>query len=85
MKAYDLGEPQLSSVTSVTVFVRHVATVPPDVGVGFAEDTYTVQIPEDAPPNTLIKTFTVINGRAHHQNVPLRCSISSGNTKGKFY
>ncbi|XP_039297705.1 cadherin-99C isoform X1 [Nilaparvata lugens] len=85
VKAYDLGEPQLSQLTSVTVFVRHVATVAPEVGLGFADDSYTVQVKENAPPNSLIKTFTVINSRSHHQSLPLHCSIASGNEAGLFY
>ncbi|XP_075213856.1 cadherin 99C [Lycorma delicatula] len=85
VKAYDLGEPQLSSITSVPIFIRHVATVPPEAGLGFADDSYTVQIPENAPPNSLIKTFTVINGRTHQQNLPLRCSVVSGNDDDLFY
>ncbi|KAL1465415.1 hypothetical protein WDU94_004992 [Cyamophila willieti] len=79
VKAYDLGEPQLSSVMSLPIFVRHVATVPPDVGLAFADDSYTIQIAENAVANTLVKTLNVINNRVHSQVVPLRCSLSSGN------
>jgi len=40
-----MGEPQLSSVTTVPVYVRHVATVPPEIGLGFAKNTaYTLTI-----------------------------------------
>lgn len=85
VKAYDLGEPQLSSITSVPIFIRHVATVAPEAGLGFADDSYTVQIPENTLPHSLIKTFTVINSRTHHQNLPLRCSIVSGNEADLFY
>uniref|UniRef100_A0A8D8MA25 Protocadherin-15 n=2 Tax=Cacopsylla melanoneura TaxID=428564 RepID=A0A8D8MA25_9HEMI len=77
VKAYDLGEPQLSSVMSLPIFVRHVATVPPDVGLAFADDSYTIQIGENAAANTLVKTLNVINNRVHSQVVPLRCSLSS--------
>lgn len=31
IRAYDLGEPQLSSVSTLSIYVRHVATVPPEV------------------------------------------------------
>lgn len=84
MKAYDLGEPQLSSVTTVPIFVRHVATVPPEIGLGFAEDSYTVEIPEDARDDTIIKTLTIINNHVHHEAPPLKCTIYSGNEEGLF-
>ncbi|XP_046585956.1 cadherin-99C isoform X1 [Neodiprion lecontei] len=83
VKAHDLGEPQLSSVTTVRISVRHVATVPPEIGLGFAEDSYTVEIPEDATDNTLIKTLTIINNHAH-DTPPLKCAIYSGNDDGLF-
>lgn len=84
VRAYDLGEPQLSSVMSLPIFVRHVATVPPDVGLAFADDSYTIQIAENSPANTLVKTFNVINNRVHSQVVPLRCTLASGNYQGKL-
>jgi len=83
VRAYDMGEPQLSSVTTVPVYVRHVATVPPEIGLGFAESSYNVEVPEDAGDNTLIKIITVINGHAH-DTTPLRCEIYSGNEAGLF-
>ncbi|XP_012288920.1 cadherin-99C [Orussus abietinus] len=83
VRAYDLGEPQLSSVTTVPIFVRHVATVPPEIGLGFAEDSYNVEIPEDAVDNTLIKTLTIINSHAHDATL-LRCEVYSGNEEGLF-
>ncbi|XP_070526250.1 cadherin-99C isoform X1 [Cardiocondyla obscurior] len=83
VRAYDMGEPQLSSVTSVQVFVRHVATVPPEIGLGFAENSYNVEVPEDAGNNTQIKIITIINSHAH-DTTPLRCEIYSGNEEGLF-
>lgn len=85
VKGYDLGDPQLSSIISVPIFIRHVATVPPEVGLGFADDSYTIEIPENAPTDSLVKTFTVINSRVQPQAVPLRCSVISGNEEGKFF
>lgn len=78
-----MGQPQLSSVTTVPVYVRHVATVPPEIGLGFAENSYNVDVPEDAGDGTLIKIITVINGHAH-DTMPLRCEIYSGNEAGLF-
>lgn len=83
MRAYDMGDPQLSSVTTVPVYVRHVATVPPEIGLGFAENSYNVEVPEDAGDNTLIKIITIINSHAH-DTTPLRCEIYSGNEDGLF-
>ncbi|XP_020300049.1 cadherin-99C isoform X1 [Pseudomyrmex gracilis] len=83
VRAYDMGEPQLSSVTTVPVYVRHVATVPPEIGLGFAESSYNVEVPENAGDNTLIKIITIINSHAH-DTTPLRCEIYSGNEDGLF-
>lgn len=83
MRAYDLGEPQLSSITTVPIYVRHVATVAPEVGLGFAEDSYNVDVPEDASDNTLIKILTVINSHTH-DSTPLKCEIYNGNEDGLF-
>lgn len=81
IKAYDLGEPSLSSVTTVPVYVRHTATVAPEAGLGFADDEYSVEVAEDARANQLVKTISVLNARVH--NVPLKCEIISGNNEGK--
>ena len=83
VRAYDMGEPQLSSETAVTIYVRHVATVPPEIGLGFAENSYNVDVPEDAGDNTLIKIITIINSHAHDAT-PLKCEIYSGNENGLF-
>lgn len=86
VKAYDLGEPQLSSVMSVPVFIRHTATVAPETGLGFAEDSYTVEVPENATAGTLVKTLTIVNSKAHRTApAPLHCSIVSGNDGDVFF
>lgn len=82
VKAYDLGDPQLSSITSVPIFVRHIKSVRPDVVIGFADDLYTVEVPEDASDNTLIKSFSVVSARSDQQ-IPVRCSVTSGDESGK--
>lgn len=87
VRAYDLGDPQLSSVASVPVRVRHVS-VPAsgELGLGFAEDSYNVEVPEDAAPDTLIKVLSVINAGARGEagSAPLDCDIYSGNEEGLF-
>nr|XP_014277946.1 cadherin-99C-like isoform X1 [Halyomorpha halys] len=83
VKAYDLGEPQLSTIASVPVFVRHVAVASPPIHLGFPDDSYTLQMPEDTKPNSLIKSFAVIASTSVH-HIPLRCSIVEGNKEGLF-
>ncbi|XP_076165226.1 cadherin 99C [Ptiloglossa arizonensis] len=83
VRAYDMGEPQLSSITTVPIYVRHVATVAPEIGLGFAENSYNVEVPEDAGDNTLIKIITIINSHTH-DTTPLKCEIYSGNENGLF-
>lgn len=82
MRAYDLGEPQLSSVITLDIYIQHVATVPPEVGLRFADNSYSVQVPENSTISSLIKTLTIVNSRAHGGNIPLRCQITSWNTEG---
>ncbi|XP_050294063.1 cadherin-99C isoform X2 [Anthonomus grandis grandis] len=84
VRAYDLGEPQLSSVITVEVFIQHVATVAPEVGLHFADTSYTIEIPENATVGENIKTLTIVNGKTHGTTIPLKCQIISGNKEGKF-
>lgn len=82
VKAYDLGEPQLSSVTSVTIFVRRVTTPIPELGMGFSDDSYTARVLESAVAGTLVKVLTVVHPRPSLP-LPLVCTIVSGNSEGK--
>ncbi|KAH1012859.1 hypothetical protein HUJ05_011939 [Dendroctonus ponderosae] len=84
VRAYDLGDPQLSSVITVEVFIQHVATVAPEVGLRFADTAYTLQVPENTTIGKHIKTLTIVNGKTHGTTIPLKCQIISGNTEGKF-
>lgn len=83
IRAYDLGEPQLSSVMTVQVYVRHVATVPPEIGLAFADDVFTANVPENAINGTLIKTLMILNNHVH-VDIPLKCNIGDGNVNGKL-
>ncbi|KAJ8937490.1 hypothetical protein NQ314_011880 [Rhamnusium bicolor] len=85
VKAYDLGEPQLSSVITVDVYIQHVATVAPEVGLRFADTSYSFQVPENSTAGYKIKTLTIVNSRTHGVNIPLKCQIISGNKDGKFF
>nr|XP_022907030.1 cadherin-99C-like [Onthophagus taurus] len=84
VRAYDLGEPQLSSVITLDVYIQHVATVAPEVGLRFADNSYSIQLPENSTLGSLVKTLTIVNSRAHGGNIPLKCTIISGNDDAKF-
>lgn len=84
IRAYDLGEPQLSSTISVQIYVRHVATVAPEVGLGFVDDAYSIKVEENTPPGNLLKTLTIVNNHAHSSNIPLKCFIINGNQESKY-
>ncbi|XP_014216092.1 cadherin-99C [Copidosoma floridanum] len=83
VRAHDLGDPQLSSVSTVPVFVRHVAGPPSEPGLGFAEASYNVDVPEDATSGTLMKTLSVINSNARDA-LPLDCEVYDGNDDRLF-
>ncbi|XP_050437358.1 cadherin-99C isoform X2 [Adelges cooleyi] len=83
VKAYDLGEPQLSSVTPVTIFVRRVTTPTPELAMGFSDDSYSARVLESAAAGTLVKVLTVVHPRPS-QPLPLICTIVSGNSEGAF-
>lgn len=82
VRAYDLGEPQLSSVITVEVFIQHVATVAPEVGLRFADNSYILQVPENTTVGKQIKTLTIVNSQTHGTSIPLKCQIISGNKEG---
>ncbi|XP_072398558.1 cadherin-99C [Diabrotica undecimpunctata] len=85
VRAFDLGDPQLSSVITVDVYIQHVATVAPEVGLRFADSSYSLQVPENATVGYKIKTLTIVNSKTHGANIPLKCQIISGNKEGKFF
>ena len=87
VRVYDLGEPQLSSVTSVLVLVRHLAVAAPELGLGFAEESYNVEVPEDADAGTLIKVLTVIGsgGVSSKESAQrITCDVFQGNEERIF-
>lgn len=84
MRAFDLGEPQLSSVITVDVYIQHVATVAPEVGLRFADTSYTLQVSENQTVGHKIKTLTIVNSKTHGGNIPLKCQIVSGNVEGNL-
>lgn len=83
IRARDLGQPSLSSSTSITIFIDHIAEISPTTMIGFADSSFTVELAENCAPNTLVKTLPIIN--KPKINFPLSCEIVSGNELGKFY
>ncbi|CAH0583152.1 unnamed protein product [Chrysodeixis includens] len=85
VQAYDQGEPMMSSVSSLTVYVSHSATVPPDVGLGFADTLYTEHVAENSPNGTLVRVLPLLNKREHSPDTPLKCRLTESSQKGVFY
>ncbi|XP_028034875.1 cadherin-99C [Bombyx mandarina] len=85
VQAYDQGDPVMSSVTSLTVYVSHSATVPPDVGLGFADTVYTEHVAENSPNGTLVRVLPLLNKREHSPDTPLKCLLTESSQKGIFY
>ncbi|XP_049870915.1 cadherin-99C isoform X2 [Pectinophora gossypiella] len=85
VQAYDQGDPIMSSVSSLTVYVSHSATVPPDVGLGFADTVYTEHVAENSPNGTLVRVLPLLNKREHSPDTPLKCKLTDSSQKGVFY
>ncbi|XP_052739794.1 cadherin-99C [Bicyclus anynana] len=85
IQAYDEGDPVMSSVMSLTVYVSHSATVPPDVRLGFPDTTYTEHVAENSPNGTLVRTLPIWNKSKHSRDTPLKCLLTDTTQKGAFY
>ncbi|XP_031770318.2 cadherin-99C [Galleria mellonella] len=85
VQAYDQGEPVMSSVASLTIYVSHSATVPPDVGLGFADTVYTEHVAENSRNGTLVRILPVLNKKQHSMDTPLKCILTETSQKGVFY
>lgn len=85
IKAQDLGsQPKsLSSTISITIFIDHIAEISPSTMIGFADTSFTVELEENVPLNSLVKVIPVVN--KPKINFPMTCEIVSGNEQGKFY
>lgn len=100
IRAYDLGEPQLSSVATMSIFVQHIltdpiesvearkdgATIDPEnLGLAFSDTLYTTGIPESTGINATLKQIQVINSKKATKNKNgFKCEIFSGNEKNLF-
>ncbi|XP_013173733.1 PREDICTED: protocadherin-15 [Papilio xuthus] len=85
VQAYDQGDPVMSTVLSLTIYVSHSATVPPDVGLGFADTLYTEHVAENSPNGTLVRILPLLNKREHSPDTPLKCRLTESSQNGVFY
>lgn len=97
VRAYDLGEPQLSSVSSLIIFVKHIqrgsessVAAPPQVdteelGLSFGDEVYVTNIPESTSLNATIKLIQILNVRKSTKaKNGFACEIVAGNDLDLF-
>jgi protocadherin-15 len=91
VRAYDLGEPQLSSVSSLVIFVKHIQvkgegevekqqitkTDTEEQGLSFGDEIYVTNIPESTSVNATIKLIQVLNAKKTKNG--FSCDIVGGN------
>ncbi|VVC88252.1 unnamed protein product [Leptidea sinapis] len=75
IQAYDQGEPVMSSVTSLTVYVR----------LGFPDTLYTEHVTEDSLNSTLVRVIPIWNKSKHSKDTPLKCLLTNSSQKAVFY
>ncbi|KAL7018417.1 hypothetical protein ACKWTF_010742 [Chironomus riparius] len=97
VRAYDLGEPQLSSVSTLIVFVKHIpnksyesttVTVQEsteELGLAFGDDAYVTNIPESTSINATIKLIPIFNvKKSTRTKNAFSCEIIAGNEMNLF-
>lgn len=97
VRAYDLGEPQLSSVSSLVIFVKHIqrgvdsAVAAPvmvdneELGLAFGDEFYVTNIPESTSINATIKLIQILNVRKSTKaKNGFSCEIVAGNDLNVF-
>lgn len=97
VRAYDLGEPQLSSVSTLIVFVKHIqnknfesTTVhvqesTEELGLAFGDDSYVTNIPESTSLNATIKLIPIFNlKKSTRTKNAFSCEIIAGNEMNLF-
>ncbi|XP_065342021.1 cadherin-99C isoform X1 [Cloeon dipterum] len=83
LEARDGGQPSLSSSIALFVRVHHEKSATADGSLGFPDDTYTVEVAENAPLGDMIKELTIINSMTH-PNAPLRCRVETTQLPNMF-
>jgi hypothetical protein len=81
LSATDSGQPSLSSSIALYVRVHHAQSATADGGLGFPDDSYTVEVEEDAAVGDTVKELTIINAQTH-PNSPLTCKVEPGKQQG---
>ena len=97
VRAYDLGEPQLSSVSSLIIFVKHIPRtagmeiISPvqinseELGLAFGDEVYVTNIPESTSVNATIKLIQILNARKSTKTKNgFSCEIVAGNDLNLF-
>lgn len=97
VRAYDLGEPQLSSVSSLVIFVKHIQrnsetsiNTPVQIdneglGLAFGDEVYVTNIPESTSLNATIKLIQILNVRKSTKaKNGFACEIIAGNDLNLF-
>lgn len=96
VRAYDLGTPQLSSVASIIIFVKHLqrdsnkSLIPIDAeeheqGLSFGDEIYVTNIPESTSVNATIKLIQILNVRKSTKvKNGFSCEIVDGNDHDIF-
>lgn len=100
VRAYDLGEPQLSSVSTLVVFVKHiqqkngnnfesttavVSDTMEELGLAFGDDAYVTNIPESTSVNATIKLIPIFNvKKSMRTKSGFSCQIIAGNEMNLF-
>lgn len=96
VRAYDLGEPQLSSMANLLVFVKHIylqnvegtttrsIEVIEDLSLAFSDETYVTNIPESTNSNAIIKLIPILNAKKSSSKINFACEIIAGNDMNLF-
>lgn len=98
VRAYDLGEPQLSSVSSLVIFVKHIQRTSDtsintpvlqvdneELGLSFGDEVYVTNIPESTSLNATIKLIQILNVRKSTKaKNGFACEIVAGNDLNIF-
>lgn len=92
VRAYDLGEPQLSSMANLLVFVKHIplngtttrtTEIDEDLSLAFGDETYVTNIPESTNINAIIKLMPILNAKKSSK-INFACEIIAGNDMNLF-
>lgn len=95
IRAYDLGEPQLSTMTTIPIAVKQVPTetqrihinteISDSLGMSFSDSNYVISVPESTGINAAIKLIQIMNSKTNRDaKDEFECQIISGNDMRLF-